>query len=313
MPRPTSRVLALLELLQAGGTRTVGELAGRLAVDERTVRRYVEHLTELDVPVETIRGRYGGYRLARGYRLPPLMFTDDEVVAVGLGLVTARRLGLSPVAVESAAAKVQRVLPRPLAKRLVALAETVALAEPAEITVETELLLTLAAAAQARHQVVIEYVDRQQRGSERTIAPYGLVTHFGRWYVTAADSASGELRSFRLDRIGAATPLPTTFESPPDFDPVDAVLTGIAAAPWRFRVVVRVEGELADVRQALPRRLATCAPDSPGWVRVEFRAERLDWVPSVLLGLDRPFRVDEPPELIDRLQAVSTRVAAAVS
>src|SRR5207253_5359403 len=124
MPRPTARVLTLLELLQAGGTRTVAELADRLGVEGRTVRRYVEHLLDLDVPVESVRGRYGGYRLAPGYRMPPLMLADDEAVAVLLGLVGTRRATLQPdtaLAVESAAAKVRRVLPRALAARLDAL------------------------------------------------------------------------------------------------------------------------------------------------------------------------------------------------
>src|SRR4030081_1503801 len=93
MARPTARVLSLLELLQSGGVRTVAELAGRLGVDERTVRRYVDHLIDLDVPVESVRGRYGGYRLAPGYRMPPLMLSDDEALAVLLGLVAGRRAG----------------------------------------------------------------------------------------------------------------------------------------------------------------------------------------------------------------------------
>src|ERR1700726_1548366 len=107
MARPTARVLSLLELLQSGGVRTVTELAGRLGVDERTVRRYAGHLTDLDVPVESVRGRYGGYRLAPGYRMPPLMLTDDEAVAVLLGLIGTRRAALQPdtaLAVESATA-----------------------------------------------------------------------------------------------------------------------------------------------------------------------------------------------------------------
>src|SRR6202044_2660598 len=115
MARPTAQVLTLLELLQSGGIRTTAELAGRLGVDERTVRRYVDHLTELGIPVESVRGRYGGYRLAPGYRLPPLMLSDDEAVAVLLGLVGTRRATLQPdtaIAVESATAKVHRVLPR---------------------------------------------------------------------------------------------------------------------------------------------------------------------------------------------------------
>src|SRR3984957_15448132 len=121
MARPTARVLTLLELLQSGGVRTVAELAGRLDVDERTVRRYVDHLIDLDVPVESVRARYGGCRLASGYRLPPLMLSDDEALAVLLGLVAGRRAGLltaAGTASETAAAKIRRVLPERLARRL---------------------------------------------------------------------------------------------------------------------------------------------------------------------------------------------------
>src|SRR6202008_15789 len=124
MARPTARVLSLLELLQSGGVRTVAELAGRLDVDERTVRRYVDHLLDLDVPVESVRGRYGGYRLGSGYRMPPLMLSDDEALAVLLGLIAGRRAGLTTAAgaaSETAAAKIRRVLPVRLARRLGAL------------------------------------------------------------------------------------------------------------------------------------------------------------------------------------------------
>src|ERR1700740_3438052 len=124
MTRPTARVMALLELLQSGGVRTTAELAGRLGVDGRTVRRYVDHLIDLDVPVESVRGRYGGYRLAAGYRMPPLMLSDDEALAVLLVLVAGRRAGLvtaAGAASETAAAKIRRVLPARLAGRLDAL------------------------------------------------------------------------------------------------------------------------------------------------------------------------------------------------
>jgi len=112
--RPTARVLALLELLQSGGQQTVGRLAERLGVDERTVRRYVEHLADLGIPIETRRGRLGGYRLAPTYKLPPLMLTDDEAVAVLLGLEAGRRAGLltgQTAGADSASAKIRRVLP----------------------------------------------------------------------------------------------------------------------------------------------------------------------------------------------------------
>ena len=96
MTTPAARVLALLELLQSGGTRTVKDLAARLAIDERTVRRYVVQLADLGIGVQSVRGRYGGYRLTPGYRMPPLMLTEDEAVAVLLGLITGRRTGWRP-------------------------------------------------------------------------------------------------------------------------------------------------------------------------------------------------------------------------
>src|SRR3954468_3026268 len=128
MVRPTARVLALLELLQGGGTHTVADPARRLAVDERTVRRYAEHLRDLDIPVDAVRGRYGGYRLARHYRMPPLMLTDEEGLAVVWGLLLSRRSGSGPAslpAVQSAVAKVRRVLPAVLARRIDAVIEAV--------------------------------------------------------------------------------------------------------------------------------------------------------------------------------------------
>src|SRR5580692_10277355 len=121
MARPTAHVLTLLELLQSGGIRTAAELADRLDVDERTVRRYAGHLIDLDVPVESVRGRYGGYRLASGYRMPPLMLSDDEALAVLLGLLAGRQTGLATAAgtaSDTAAAKIRRVLPARLARAL---------------------------------------------------------------------------------------------------------------------------------------------------------------------------------------------------
>src|SRR5580698_241612 len=145
MARPTARVLSLLELLQSGGVRTVAELAGRLAVDERTVRRYADHLIDLGVPVESVRGRYGGYRLAPGYRIPPLMLTDDEALAVLLGLIAGRRTGLltnTGTASETATAKIRRVLPGRLARRLDALLASLTFtASPAETAVPESAVL----------------------------------------------------------------------------------------------------------------------------------------------------------------------------
>ncbi|MYW00152.1 YafY family protein, partial [Streptomyces sp. SID3343] len=335
MTRPTARVLALLEILQAGGTRTVADLAGRLDVDERTVRRYVDHLIDLDIPVRSVRGRYGGYHLAPGFRMPPLMLTDDEAVAVLLGLIAGRRAGLvttSVTAMESAAAKMRRVLPAALAGRLDALLTTVDFTAPARPVVaqETDTLLTLAQAARDRRPIAVHYTARDGRRSERTVLPYGIVVHSGRWYLTGADPADGDVRTFRLDRIDSAKVLPGSFEVPAGFDPADRLLTGLAETPYLYSVSVRVNGTAEQVRSRLPVGLATVEelplatveelpadpapgpapeaadepsgspvpPAAPGvergeeWVRVRLRAERLDWVPTVLAGLDRPFVIE---------------------
>jgi predicted DNA-binding transcriptional regulator YafY len=309
MTRPTARVLALLEILQGGGTHTAPALAERLGVDERTVRRYADHLIDLEVPVESVRGRYGGYRLAPGFRMPPLMLTDEEALAVLLGLVRT-----SHPAGEAAAAKVRRVLPRALAGRLEALFETADFTSPPPSgpgpEPETAVLLRLAEATRQRRPAVIGYTDRGGRRSDRTVHPYGLVAHHGRWYVTGADSASGEVRTFRLDRITQVRIAEGTFAPPEDFEPADAVLNSLAGTPWRHQVVVRVRGAADVVRSRLPRGLATVEPAEAEWVSVRLRAERLDWLPGVLAGLGLPFVVTEPAELKDLVRAWAERLAA---
>ncbi|MFC4375465.1 helix-turn-helix transcriptional regulator [Nocardia halotolerans] len=322
MTRPTARVLALLELLQTGGTHTVGELAGRLGVDERTVRRYVTHLTDLDIPVRSLRGRYGGYRLAPGYRMPPLMLTDDEAVAVLLGLLSSRgadRPTAAARAADNATAKLRRVLPARLTARLDALIDTVEYTADArpEVAVETTVLLRLAEATREHRPVAIGYTDRNGQSSQRTVHPYGLVDHSGRWYLTGMDSKSDELRQFRLDRITAVSTQPGTFAVPTGFEPAAHLLSALADAPYRHEVSVRVQGTLAQVRPLLPATIATVheidspADDTSPWVRVRIRAEQLDWIPALLAGLNRPFIIEHPDTLNDAVRALGRRLTAA--
>lgn len=317
MAKPLARVLALLELLQAGGTRTLRELSGRLGVDERTVRRYVDHLLDLGVPVESVRGRYGGYRLAPGYRMPPLMLTDDEAVAVLLGLVGTRRAALQPdaaVAVESATAKLRRVLPRALAGRLDALVAAPSYADEGRnpVTPETGVLLTVAEAAVQRRPLAITYRDKDNRATERVLQPYGVVALRGRWYATGLDSRSGQVRSFRLDRIAHAAVQDGQFPVPAGFDPAAQVREAVSGASYPHAVSVRVHGEEREIRRRMPGSIASIEPagSDPGWVRVRWRAERLDWVPSVLAGLDRPFVIDEPDELRERVRTLAAQLAS---
>ncbi|MGC9439396.1 helix-turn-helix transcriptional regulator [Streptomyces sp. WG5] len=324
MSRPTGRVLTLLELLQSGGTRTVAELAGRLGVEGRTVRRYVDQLIDLDVPVESVRGRYGGYRLAPGYRLPPLMLSDDEALAVLLGLVAGRRAGLTTAqhtASETASAKIRRVLPRHIARRLDTLLESLAFTEqPGESgTPDAGVLLTVADAVRHRRPVSIRYTDRDGRRSERTLHAYGIVAHAGRWYVTGEDPRIGEDRTFRLDRVADARTLPGSFEAPADPAPAERVVAALATAGYRHEVTLRIHGTVEQIRARLPASVASLEEHDPvagedraaeRWLRVELRAERLDWLPPVLASLDRPFVVERPDELRDLVIALADRLAS---
>lgn len=317
MTRPIARVLALLEILQGGGTRTVRELAERLDVDERTVRRYVEHLLDLDIPIRSIRGRYGGYRLAPGYRMPPLMFTDEEALATVLGLVAGRRAGLlttSVAAAESAVAKIRRVLPDALAHRLEALLEMAEFTTPPRSTLaaEAETLLTVATAARDRRPVALTYVAGHGAASERVVHPYGIVAHSGRWYLTGADSASGQVRTFRVDRITGVAIGEGTFDVPVGFDPAERVLTAIAETPYRHEVSVRIDATPEQVRAVFPPSVAVLEQMAAG-VRARIRAHELDWIPARLAALDRPFVVEQPDALRELVRALANRLASFVT
>ena len=332
-------MLTLLELLQSGGVRTAAELAERLGVDARTVRRYVDHLVDLDIPVESVRGRYGGYRLARGYRLPPLMLGDDEALAVLLGLLAGRRSGLTTAlgpAAETAAAKIRRVLPARLGDRLQGVIDSVAFTATAlpdqSTALDATVLLTIADAVAERRPIAVSYTDRDGARTDRTLHPYGIVSHGERWYVRALDPAIGEERTFRLDRIASARTLPGSFEAPAaregGGDVAQELLTGFATADYRHDVVIRVRGTVEQIRTRFPASVAIIqpmneaeadaggeeieaqAPEAAPWHRLAIRAERLDWLPPTLAALDLPFVIERPAELRDLVLALAERLAA---
>lgn len=237
---------------------------------------------------------------------------------------------------ESAAAKLRRVLPGRLAQRLEALLEAVGFTgpPPAAAPPEADVLLALVAAARHQHPVALTYGDRRCRVSDRTVPPYGLVAHSGRWYPTAADGAAGdgEVRTFRLDRITALSVQSGSFEIAAGLDPVATVLDGIARTPWAHEVVLRIRADVAHLRRHLPAGLATSVPfpakagsaasaapeeaddgareDGAGawWVEVRLNAERLGWSPAVLAAVDRPFVIERPVALRDLVRAPARRL-----
>ncbi|GAA0954077.1 YafY family protein [Actinocorallia libanotica] len=309
MSHPTTRVLTLLELLQAHHRMGGAELAERLGVDERTVRRYARRLDELGIPVVAERGRYGGYRLMPGYKLPPLMLNDDEATATVLGLLAARRLGLAATAAEAALAKVRRVLPAALGERVEALRETLGftLAERQAVTPDADKVLGLASAVRERRRVVLRYRSYQGAETERELDAYGIVFHSGRWYVTGHDHRSSETRTFRLDRVLSVTPGTATYEIPADADPVQHVTRSLANVPYMHRVEVVVHAPLEELRKRLPPSVGTLTAVEGGTL-LQARADSLDGMAALLAGLGGRFTVQEPPELAEAVR----RLAAAL-
>jgi len=312
MPTPTSRLLDVLELLQSRPLTTGRELADRLGVDPRTVRRYVNALEDLGIPVEGQRGVGGGYRVRPGFRLPPLMLDDDEAAAVSLGLVAASRLRLAgeDAAVGRALDKVHRVLPDALRRRIEALETTVAFASPpatgAPIRSETALLL--ADAIHRRRRLRLGYVSFAGERTARLLSPYALVIHGGRWYLVAHDHTRDELRTFRADRCSDIAIADGTLRAPPEgLDAVDVVSRSFAQIPRRWEVVVLLALPLEAAAARLPSALAELAP-ADGATRLRMRVDSLDWTAAVLAGLGCDFTVERPSELVDAVRRVADRL-----
>jgi predicted DNA-binding transcriptional regulator YafY len=313
--RPTTRLLSMMELLQARGRIGVPELARRLEVGERTVRRYAAMLREMGVPVEAEIGRYGGYRLRPGRRLPPMMFTEEEALGLSLGLLAARQLGLSGVApaVEGALAKLERVMPEPLSGRVRALQETVSIAvarPPSGTPASSEALLTLAAAVGESKRVQLHYRSEWSGETERAVDPYGVVHREGYWYAVGHCHLRDGLRLFRVDRILDAEILDDTFVRPAGLASQEALMNAAANAPgseWSVEVVL--EMAIEDARRQLPAMgLALEQTESGTFLRC--RTWDLEWVARLLAGLDCPFIVRRPAELRKALERHAGEITA---
>lgn len=308
---PTTRVLTVLELLQSHGQLTGAQLAARLEVDARTARRYVAMLQDMGVPVESVRGRHGGYRLRPGFKLPPLMFGEEEAVALTLGLLTAKRLDLvgAAPAVEGALAKIERVLPEPLRERVQALDETLAVAGafPAYPPSEGATLAALALAARQRRRVGLTYTSGGSAESDRLYDPYGLVFSRGRWFVAGYCHLRNDMRVFRLDRVSQVEPLDESFERPEGFDSLKAVEETLAQTPGRWEVEVLLRLSLDEARERVPRAMATLEPVAGG-VMMRCRVQRFSWFAPFLVGLKCELVVHSPPELRDALRQLAKDV-----
>ncbi|MGI5132127.1 helix-turn-helix transcriptional regulator [Pseudonocardia sp. CA-107938] len=316
MLETSARLLRLLSLLQARREWTGPELAERLEVSERTVRNDVERLRALGYPVVANRGSVGGYRLGAGAQLPPLLLDDEEAVATVIGLRSATGLtGVEEVSLR-ALAKVERVLPPRLRRRVAALGEY-ALRVPDDTPspqVDADVLTALAAACRDTERLRFDYRTHDGGASRREVEPYRLVVWGRRWYLLAWDVQRGDWRTFRADRITPRTPTGPRFTPRPlPTDDVAAYLSGrVSAAAWRHRARVLVHAPASVIAPRIPSAAGHVEARDDGTCVLHTGSDTLDGlaVHLGLLGVD--FEVTEPPELVARLAELAGRYARAV-
>jgi predicted DNA-binding transcriptional regulator YafY len=312
MYHPTTRVLTVLELLQSHQRLSGPELAARLEVNARTARRYITMLQDMGIPIEAERGRYGAYRLRPGFKLPPLMFSDEEALAVTLGLLAARRLGLAGTApaVEGALAKIERVLPAALRERIQAVQAALVLdLARADASPSSAMVLELSQAAQACRRVTMRY--RNERGDEtvRQLDPYGIVFRQGRWYTAGHCHLRNALRLFRLDRVEELRIEEERFTRPDDFDAAAFVVQSLASMPntWEVEVLLRTSLEIA--RRRVSPVFGTLEECDQG-VLLRAHGDHLSWMARELVATGLTLTVLRPMALKDELRRLAEAVLA---
>jgi predicted DNA-binding transcriptional regulator YafY len=303
--KPTTRVLAVLELLQAHGQVSGAEIARRLDVDVRTVRRYIAMLEEMGIPVLAERGRAGGYALVAGFKLPPMMFSEDEALALSVGLLAANSLGLERAApaIASVQAKLERTMPAGLRQRLRAIGDTVQLdLRRAAGSTGNAFLPELSVAARAGRRVRLDYADARGQASMRALDPYGLAYHDGCWYAVGWCHLRDAVRSFRLDRIRALVPRDESFAPPQGFDALGYLVHAVATLPraWTVEVLLKTTLETA---QAQFFDTIGVFEQVDGGVVMHNQSDDIDWFARQLASAPFGFEIRQPAQLREAVRA----------
>lgn len=315
MSETASRLLELLALLQARRGWPGNELAQRLGVSGRTIRRDVERLRQLGYPVESLTGPAGGYQLRAGTAMPPLLLDDDEAIAIAVGLRTAARAsvaGIEETAVR-ALVKLEQILPAHLRRRVGALASATVTLPPPGPTVDPQHLTVIAAACRDGECLRFAYRSRDGTESRRDVEPHSLVNHRQRWYLVAWDRGRQDWRTFRIDRLTGPASTGVRF-SPHRLPAPDAaafIEQSVSAAPNRFEARVTLRAPADQIVPRVPGRWGTITPIDAD--RCEYRTgdDDLAWLALRIAMLGVDFEVHEPPELLAHLGALGLRLQSA--
>jgi predicted DNA-binding transcriptional regulator YafY len=312
-PSPTARALRTLDILQTRPGTTADQLADRLGVTERAARRYIGILREAGIPVESTRGPYGGYRLRRGTRLPPIVFTQAEA----LGLVMAVLDG-QPAATDaddpvgSALSKVIQALPESVGRQAAALRDH-ASATPDRFPARPDPATTsaLVAAVAARRRVQVTYRSETGREWDAEVDPWAVVVRHGRWYLLCHSHRANATRTYRLDRVRAVRQLAEEFETPDDLDPVAALEENLGLG-WEFPTRVRFDAPLAKVARWIRPPMGRLESSGDGCVLVGSTSNPAMYAQEWLATSPFAFRVEGGPELRAAMATLADRVAAAM-
>lgn len=305
-----ARVFHLLDILQSRALISASELTARLEMDARSLRRAVAQLQQLGIPVESVRGRYGGYRLRPGATLPPLMLQADEALVLSLGLLIAQSMGLGTPGsvVADTMMKLRRVVPAPLQAQVYALQASVTLDMPPMVGAPSLATLLLLSQSAYHHQGAhIRYVDQRQAVTERDIDCYGIVFHQGTWYAVGWCWLRQDIRIFRLDRIMQARASSAQFTPPASFDCLAFVLQHFAAIPDTWHIQVELHDSLERLRTVVPPTFATLEI-APSGVLLQAYDNDLAHMARFLVTLGCPFRVRQPAALRAQLRQLAAAI-----
>ncbi len=310
---PTARALLTLELLQGSPGISADRLADKLGVSERAARRYVGILREAGIPVESVRGPYGGYRLGRGLRLPPLTFSAAEALGLVMAVLDGHHHAGDPAdPVGSALGKIVRALPEPVAAQAEAVRQATA-AAPDRAAARPDPGTTAALVQACAGGRSVRFGYRSEAGSEWEVEadPWAVVVRHGRWYLLCRDHRAGARRAYRIDRVRAVRPLDRVAEpAPADLDAV-AVLEEHLAVGWEYATEVAIEARAGTVAALLPRMLGRVEPVGDSACRLVGSTSNPWWYVEHLAVLPVPYRIVSGPELRQAARAVAERMLAA--
>ncbi|MER5862246.1 WYL domain-containing protein [Kitasatospora sp. NPDC002040] len=309
---PLARVLRTLELIQAAPGITAARLAEKLGVSDRAARRYVGILREAGIPMESVRGPYGGYRVGRGLRLPPLTFSATEALCLVMAVLDGHHDANDTAGpVGSALGKIMRALPEPVAtqaesvRRAAAPAHDRAAARPDPGTT-TELVQ----ACSAHRRVRLAYCSEAGPEREVEVDPWAVVVRHGRWYLLCWSHTSNGRRAYRIDRVRTVEVLADGFDPPVGLDPV-AVLEEHLAVGWEYTAEVLIDAPHPEVAPYVPRTLGRLEPVDATTCRLTGTTSNPRWYAEQLASLPAPFRITGGPEVRAAARALAHRLLAA--